>query len=269
MGHPIDNAVTCVPTSFEGTVLVTVDNEGSPAWAATQIGQALGYEDGRKLTDLVRSDWKDEFEEGVDFRLASRSELIALKGVGAIPKKTPSLLLLTESGVNMAAILSRQPAAKRLRQWLAREVLPQLRLTGAYGAPENQIAVVSRESRRAAEIGMLVNIVLNGEAPIKSLVWRMTDAEIGALDEDTLRELLIHEEKCSRRSDYQPHARIPESVVREKLCASVKLRSAVQVSMFYAEDDIARAIAPIILRMKHSRPPSIDYVNDLDADPGF
>ena len=107
MGHDRGNAVVCLNTTFEDHSLVTVDNEGAVLWMAPQISRAMGYE-AHRLGTLVRTDWAEDFVEGVEFRKATRHELVALKAAGAIAKNTPSLLLLTESGVNLAAILSRR-----------------------------------------------------------------------------------------------------------------------------------------------------------------
>jgi prophage antirepressor-like protein len=179
MGHDQGNAVLCVPTSFESRALITIDNgDGRPAWAAAQIGNALGYAEPDALVKAVRTDWREEFEEGVDFRKATRHELMALKAAGAIAKNTPSLLLLTESGVNLAAILSRQPAATRLRRWLAREVLPQLRATGSYRAEAPPAPVVDR---RSVEVELLTGFVVEGLMSVDQVVPRLTDSEIHGL----------------------------------------------------------------------------------------
>lgn len=172
------NAVVCLTATFDDAPLVTVDNGAELAWLAPQVSRALGYEDARRLPTLIRAEWSNDFQEGIDFRKATRHELMALKAAGAIAKNTPSLLLLTESGVNLAAILSRQPAATRLRRWLAREVLPQLRATGSYRADGPPPPVVDR---RAVEVELLTRFVVEGLVGVDLVVPRLTDSEIQAL----------------------------------------------------------------------------------------
>ncbi|NUM33718.1 MAG: hypothetical protein HUU50_04210 [Candidatus Brocadiae bacterium] len=47
-------------------------------------------------------------------------------------KYSPSLIVLTESGLYTAIILSRKPNAKAFRRWITCEVLPSIREKGFY-----------------------------------------------------------------------------------------------------------------------------------------
>lgn len=124
---------------FEGGPLTTITYKGRIAFIAKEVGERLGYADGGKIPKMIRQEWKDEFEEEVDYTLPKGSDLSDLKAVlevsteyGLSFKYAPHVMLLYESGVNAVALLSRKPVARRLRQFIAREVMPQLNRDGRY-----------------------------------------------------------------------------------------------------------------------------------------
>lgn len=133
------NALVSLRTrvEFSGHEMAVINVRGCDMFIARQI--ALGFEYARPdaLTDKISSDWSDELAEGTDYLVLRNGELAAVKAAAPdlVDPRAPSLMLLTESGVHLVALLSRQPAAKRLRRWLADEVLPQLRRTGTYAVP--------------------------------------------------------------------------------------------------------------------------------------
>ncbi len=124
---------------FEGSSVNIITYRERPVWIAQEVGAALGYSDPKVLTRKIGMDWSDEFEEGADCFKVEGEELDGLKslvsesdtsGPDATPiihPRTPSLILLTESGVNLACTLARTDKGKLFRRWLAREVLPALR----------------------------------------------------------------------------------------------------------------------------------------------
>lgn len=126
-------SLTIIPVpAFEGADVVTLSWQGAPAWTAAQVSDLLGYSDCLSIAQAVRVRWADEFVEGEDFVVVSGDDLRLFKAGGAVAKNAPSVMLLTESGFNLAIIKSRQPVSVALRRWLAREVLPALRRTGGY-----------------------------------------------------------------------------------------------------------------------------------------
>jgi prophage antirepressor-like protein len=140
-----------------------LNHRGREVWITQEVGAALGYSDPGKLTDNINEPWSDDFIAERDFFKVEGEELAALKRLGTVsvpssPDQEPiihpfarSLLLLTESGVNLACTLARTPAARLFRRWLADEVLPSIRRTGSYTATEAQKphgAPVSLEARR-------------------------------------------------------------------------------------------------------------------------
>jgi prophage antirepressor-like protein len=119
-----------------------LEHKGREVWITQEIGAALDYEDPRKLAFNISGDWSGRFRDGVDFLKVEGEDLAALKRLatetvasGADPiihPRTPSLLLLTESGVFLACALAKTEAGDRFRWWLADEVLPSIRRTGSY-----------------------------------------------------------------------------------------------------------------------------------------
>lgn len=121
-------------------------HKGREVWIAQEIGAALGYEDPKYFTNKINSEWAERFRAEKDAFKVEGEELADLKRlVGDSPTsgsdpiihpRTPSLLLLTESGVFLACALAKTEAGDRFRWWLADEVLPSIRRTGSYSAPQ-------------------------------------------------------------------------------------------------------------------------------------
>ena len=135
----------CVPDTrafeFEGQSVTTYFIDDRPCWLARDVGVLLGYShEGGRLVNKVSGEWGDEFVAGQDHllldgellrdfrRLVDDTESVSIRG-------KRSLMVLFESGVNLACMLTRKPLGRRLRRWLAEEVLPALRRTGRYEVP--------------------------------------------------------------------------------------------------------------------------------------
>jgi prophage antirepressor-like protein len=120
--------------AHEGHALTTIEMDGQPVWLAAQISTALDYQKVDQVVTNVTGPWSDELVEGTDYQVLRGAELAALKAAapGLVDPRAPSVMVLTESGVNLVALLSRQPKARDLRRWLAAEVLPSIRRTGSY-----------------------------------------------------------------------------------------------------------------------------------------
>lgn len=140
-----------LPTpAFEGLDVPAIEWNGIPIWPIGKVATALGYEDTYRISVSVRTDWKDELVEGEDFVKVESEGLRPFKDLGIVGPNANAALFLTESGVNLVAILSRQPASRRLRRWLATEVLPAIRRTGSYSAGPDVIAL-ARQLRLAGD----------------------------------------------------------------------------------------------------------------------
>lgn len=147
-------AVVQLPSAaFGESRLSVVEINGRPMWLASEVASALGYEDSLSVAQGVRSRWSDDLIEGRDFVLVKDAELRELKALGLVGKNAPSVMFLTESGVDLVALLSRAPQGRALRRWLADEVLPAIRRTGEYRpvATTREVIAGAKELRQAGD----------------------------------------------------------------------------------------------------------------------
>jgi len=139
------------PTNDTTHPIHVLTYKDKPVWIAQEIGAALGYSDPKKLPSNITGDWSERFREGVDFFRVEGQDLDALKRLSTVSvesrapepiihPRTPSLLLLTESGLIVALALAKTPLGDRFRWWLADEVIPSIRKTGSYHLPQTQQA---------------------------------------------------------------------------------------------------------------------------------
>lgn len=126
---------------------------GKSCWIALEIADFLGYKRPNDFVKKITSDWADSFEPGVDFiklagaeldvfkkQLSPTSSLLREEHEGDSPLSpselegdspsssrmtVPSLIILMDFGVAIAAGRSRTPNSRALRQWIIREVLPR------------------------------------------------------------------------------------------------------------------------------------------------
>lgn len=127
-------------TGENDAVVTPITFNGDVYFIAKDIGAALGYaDDGSKLAKNILQRWGDEFIEGTDFvvltgKNLSKFKATAEQGTDSVPcsedvvgKRARSLLVLTESGVNLVCMKTNKPIGVALRRWLAEVLLPALR----------------------------------------------------------------------------------------------------------------------------------------------
>lgn len=121
-------------SEFEGQRLTKVHMEGRPYWVAREVGAALGYAgEGRNLVDLVTREWCTEFVEGKHFAVLRGKSLKDFKQLAGLSgSNTPSIMLLTREGVNLAGIKGDKEKSARLRAFIAEDVLTQIEEHGNY-----------------------------------------------------------------------------------------------------------------------------------------
>lgn len=130
--------IQVIPRVFENNQITQIMYKGQQVLIAKEVGRVLGYADDGRMLITKLSEWSDEFEEGIETIKLEGSQLIEFKSVlelildSWISSHTRNLILLTESGVNKVLMKTNKPVGKRLRKWLARDVLPSLRKTGSY-----------------------------------------------------------------------------------------------------------------------------------------
>lgn len=112
-------------------------------------GAALGYADPAKLPANVSEKWSDEFVAGQDFYKLEGGDLSSFKeaissflpdrGTPIIHPFAPSVILFTESGAQLAAILSRTERSRAFRRFLVDVVLPEWKEATALPPPRQGV----------------------------------------------------------------------------------------------------------------------------------
>ncbi len=134
-----------------------------------ELETQLGYED---LAHTMAQ--SDSFKEGIEYVILRDSNLLEfkelLRSINSIdqPCKTgdesikysPSLLLLTESGLYTAMILSRKPNAENFRRWITCEILPSIRKKGFYLHPSQGDMELSTQHHVPLYIGDIQALTL-------------------------------------------------------------------------------------------------------------
>lgn len=108
------------PLSFEGHPIRSCVHNGRAWYAQPDVSKAWGYNRGDGISKIVKRH-PDDFVEGVDYLLAG--DLSVAPDLGAIESLgsnvNPKTMLLSESGIIIAAALSNCEPAQRFRRWLA------------------------------------------------------------------------------------------------------------------------------------------------------
>jgi prophage antirepressor-like protein len=129
---------------FEGNPLTTIFYQNKPCWIAREVGNAMGYaRNGERLVTKITKEWSEEFIEEHDFVSISGSELAEFKVLSqlhtdSVSSRAKHLILLFEPGLHLALAKSNKPVGRRLRRFIADEVLPQISRDGAY-LPERTV----------------------------------------------------------------------------------------------------------------------------------
>ncbi len=108
--------------AFDSHAVRVLDRSGEPWFVATDVAGVLGY---RNAPDMVRM--LDE-DEAATHNVRSRS----VDGV----EQDREVTIISESGLYACILKSRRPEAKAFRKWVTAEVLPSIRKTGCYTAPQ-------------------------------------------------------------------------------------------------------------------------------------
>ena len=124
--------------------LRTVMIDNVPWAVGKDVADALGYQNGsRDVTRHVDAEDRMKYQNGTAPILDSMGRV-----------QTP--IIINESGLYSLILSSKLPSAKRFKRWVTSEVLPAIRATGAYTAPEKPVlpqrTVTMDDYLRAAQI---------------------------------------------------------------------------------------------------------------------
>lgn len=121
--------------------VVTISNK--PWWFARDVEAYLGYAP-KSLKAIIKKDWSQPLEEGDQPEMVAGEDYLNLSGrdsrrIGG-NRGLRRVTLLSESGIHTVSILSRKPGSRRLRRWLADEVLPTVRASVVQQISVEQVA---------------------------------------------------------------------------------------------------------------------------------
>lgn len=106
-----------IPFQFDSaSIQVVTDDNGEPWFIAKEIAELLDYSDAFEMTKRLDEDEKQNRQ---------------IAGFG--PR---GVTIINESGLFAAILGSTKEEAKRFKRWVTHEVLPAIRKTGSYVAPE-------------------------------------------------------------------------------------------------------------------------------------
>lgn len=124
--------------AFEEHLVRVVDRDGNPWFVGKDVCNALGI--GKHRDALATLD-QDE-------RASSSTDPLGRGGA-------QEMTIVSEPGVYRLVFRSRKPEAERFKRWLAHEVLPAIRRTGGYGAPQAANEVPAPEDREGRALRMV------------------------------------------------------------------------------------------------------------------
>ena len=102
---------------FEDNAVRVVDIDGEPWFVAADVARVLDFRDAYNATRVLDDDEKGTHNVST-------------------PSGDQEMTMINESGLYHLVLVSRKPEAKKFRKWVTAEVLPSIRKTGMYVAPE-------------------------------------------------------------------------------------------------------------------------------------
>lgn len=158
--------------AFEEHLVRVVDRDGEPWFAGKDVCGALGISKHHQSLESL-----DEDERGTCT-------------IGT-PSGEQSMIVVSEPGVYRLVFRSRKPEAERFKRWLAHEVLPQIRRTGAY-APQGAAPAAEAETGALADWRLRLDTVREARiafGPARAaLLWRQLGLPAVPPVLDTARE---------------------------------------------------------------------------------
>lgn len=118
--------------NFRDNNVRVVDIDGEPWFVVSDVCRALGVcirHDGRVNTSAAIQKVRADEKQNLRYVEANRI------GLQRIASRAYGVSLVSESGLYKLIMRSDKPAARAFQDWVTRDVLPAIRKTGAYAAP--------------------------------------------------------------------------------------------------------------------------------------
>lgn len=169
---------------FNGTQVHTFIWNRKPCWIANEVVSLFEYADTSKtIQDCIGA---EDFELGVEYEVLRGEELKAFKEMVnsattsvVVPNKTTQLTIFYEDGLYGFLQYTDKPMGIQFRKWIRRDVLPEIRQTGAYIADKSKQKAITASWRKTTS---------NIKAKSDLLMY------IGVPRESAIAHALTHEE---------------------------------------------------------------------------
>lgn len=142
-----------IPFKFDHLEIRAITSEsGEPLLIAADVAAALDYSEASAMTRHLDAD-----ERG-SVKLTDRGQ-------------EQDFIVINESGLYSAILKSRKPEAKRFKKWVTSEVLPAIRKTGSYTAPQAQpVAAIEQDLRVVGILADLLRVAPSGRIAMAQVV---------------------------------------------------------------------------------------------------
>ena len=107
---------------FEDNAVRVIEKDGEPWFVAADVARVLDFRDAFNATRVLDDDEAD-------------THIVSIRSANGVEQKR-EIAVINESGLYNLIFRSRKPEAKKFRKWVTAEVLPSIRKTGMYVAPE-------------------------------------------------------------------------------------------------------------------------------------
>ena len=107
---------------FEDNAVRVIEKDGEPWFVAADVARVLDFRDAFNATRVLDDDEADTHN-------------VSIRSANGVEQKR-EIAVINESGLYHLVLVSRKPEAKKFRKWVTAEVLPSIRKTGMYVAPE-------------------------------------------------------------------------------------------------------------------------------------
>lgn len=184
--EPVPGANTSIV--FEGATEIAVVRSGADfLFNARDVGRALGQGDGSRFVKKL-TEWGLNGE-----RHTARIANVPNRDIHESDHSGgKAMVWLTEPGLYRALMRSRAPKAEAFQEWLATDVLPTLRRTGQYSAPDRGGVVSETETTAPARTGavlreLVAELRAERDPMLRGLLIRAAELDLG----EDLRSLLV------------------------------------------------------------------------------
>jgi len=171
---------------FEERPVRMVMIEGEPWFVGKDVCDALGHKNSRDALSRLDDD------ERADVGIAD----VSSDGVRQDRKFT----IISEAGVYQLIFTSRVEAAKRFKRWLAHEVIPSIRKTGSYRAPQatvlspERMAILNKAiaaMQAAPDDAFQFDVYMGGHLPKFWPDFEVRQLVLSLLGQTTQKEIII------------------------------------------------------------------------------